>query len=140
MNESDDGSLGLLNLAGKSPLIIHAHDLDLVDDPSNRERLLELLLLSRDLGDAHLKDVLAQAERELLGGAADRVPQDASLDLLPNLEVGLGIEAVQVEEVDGAVKVAEEFDVETRGEDGGDESGDEGGGEDGTDGGGGGEL
>lgn len=149
MNEGGNLGLALHDFARQAPLIIHPHDLDLLQNPPNGELgphlllgLLPLLLLlvKRGARDVQRDNVLREAEGELLRRRRERVPQDARLDFLADLEVPLGVEAVEVEEVDGAVEVAEELEVQAGGEGGGDEGGDEGTGEDGGDGGGGGEL
>lgn len=139
MHERSDLVLPLDDLARQSPLVVHPNNLDLLEHPSNREPLDERVNLS-DLGYAHSEDLGRQTEAELLRGTPDRVPENARLDILPDLEVRLGVLAVEVEEVDRAVKVAEELDVEARGESGSDERGNEVGGEDRGDGSGGGEL
>lgn len=139
MHKRSDLVLPLDDLARQSPLVVYPHHLDLLQHPPHREPFRKRINLPH-FRHRHREDLGRQTEAELLGRTPDRVPQHARLDLLPDFEVRLRVLPVEVEEVDRAVKVAEELDVQAGGEGRGDEGGDEVGWEDGGDGSGGGEL
>jgi hypothetical protein len=137
VNKGNNLGISLLNLARQSPLVVQSHDLDTLERPPDREPTHELLPLTLllDHRNTKVQHLRCKTEREPLGRTPDRVPHDSRLDLLTDFEVFLGVEVVEVEEVDRAVKVAEELDVETGGEGGCDEGRDEMGGQNRADGG-----
>lgn len=122
MNKGSDSFGTGLHLAGQAPLLIKPGDFDRFELTSNWERRCKFLSVDRCFG--HAEDMSRHAQRKFLGGGRDRIPNHASFNLLPDLEILFRVQSAQMVNIDGTIEIAEELDIEAGRKGCSDQSGD----------------